>query len=88
MPIRILECAGKLYRPSNGTEGDMFQALWCERCVHDGYTDETPELGCELIRRSMAYFTTDPEYPREWIFDPEGVPMCIRFEEVVDTNLR
>ena len=80
MPIRLPECVGKPYRPSNGTEGDMFMERFCFNCVHDGYTEETPEAGCELIIRSMAYKTSDPDYPKEWVFDENGVPKCTRFE--------
>lgn len=24
----------KLYRPSNGTDGDIFMSLWCNHCAH------------------------------------------------------
>lgn len=28
----FLDAAGQKYRPSNGTDGEMFQAMWCDKC--------------------------------------------------------
>ena len=48
------------YRPSNGTEGDIFRADWCEKCTKDVDGD------CRIIALSMAYDVDEPEYPKEW----------------------
>lgn len=62
--------ADELYRPSNGTEGDMFIARFCDRCRL------SPDNGgaCDRVFRSMLHAKTDPEYPQEWRcrFDPDG----------------
>jgi len=84
--------AGKPYRPSNGSEGEMFQAQWCYRCERDrAYQDwmagkikthgnafEEPE-GCKILSASMLYEVDDEDYPPEWVHDDEGFPMCAAF---------
>ena len=72
---RLKECAGKSYRPSNGTEGAMFQDMFCQLCTKDNLDDEGLG-GCEIILRSMGYGTEDKGYPKEWIYDKDGQPIC------------
>lgn len=69
---------GKPYRPSNGTEGEMFQDRWCANCKKDDY-----EKGvyCPILSASLAFDTDDPEYPKEWNHGPDGQPRCTAFEE-------
>lgn len=62
------------YRPSNGTEGDMFMAQWCENCALSGYDGD----GCMIQLRSLAHDIDEPEYPVEWIKTDEG-PKCTAF---------
>lgn len=71
------------YRPSNGIEGEIFMAHFCDRCSKDGYTDETPELGCQILAATMAYELGDPRYPKEWIQDGDDIrtSRCTAFEE-------
>ena len=76
MPIRIPEAAGQPYRPSNGTEGDMFEVLFCNKCKHD-----TKDQACEILMRTMIFGVGDPEYPKEWVYDSEGCPKCTAFEK-------
>jgi hypothetical protein len=62
----------KPYRPSNGTEGLMFQEQWCWRCVRDqAARDGRPEDGCSILADTMFYEKTDPRYPKEWVWDAE-----------------
>lgn len=56
----------KPYRPSNGTEGDVFRADWCDKCERDRENRETGAGGCPIIVYTMAYELTDPKYPKEW----------------------
>lgn len=64
------------YRPSNGTEGDMFMARWCFRCererrVMEGIDD--PSEGCEILARTLAVPSEDhPDFPTEWTYQPES----------------
>lgn len=56
------------YRPSNGTEGDIFMAKFCfNGCKH--HTVQNP---CMIMGRSLGYSIGDPEYPKEWVQDGYG----------------
>ena len=48
--------AGKPYRPSNGTEGEMFQAAWCAQCEADRAFRDNPDHadGCPIILAVMG----------------------------------
>lgn len=63
---------GKPYRPSNGSEGDMFRDQWCERC--------SKAQRCRRMMRSMAYEVSDPKYPSELVV-VEGKGVCTSFKE-------
>ena len=64
-----------LYRPSNGTEGDIFFESWCFRCAKGD--------DCEIPMRTMIHDTNEPEYPREWVRDGEK-PRCTAFKKASD----
>jgi hypothetical protein len=72
----------RLYRPSNGTEGAGFIEHFCERCRHDAKYRETDDGadGCDILRRAFLHMPADSEYPREWVYGPDGVPTCTAFE--------
>lgn len=67
--------AGTPWRPSNGTEGEMFTALVCCRC-------ETDFDGCQINLAAMCFLVTEPEYPTEWQIGADGQPCCTAFREV------
>ena len=68
------------YRPSNGTEGEIFQEEWCERCAKD-----SPSRPCSILTRTMALAVDEPGYPKQWVRDAEGDwprnPRCTAFAE-------
>lgn len=74
--------SGDKYRPSNGSEGDIFMSQFCDRCKHN---KETP---CEIIGRTMACKIDDPSYPDEWVRAEDGLQIwegvmgskCTKFE--------
>lgn len=73
------------FRPSNGTEGDIFFANWCHQCARDkamsegkDYDECTDDEMCKIIGASMSYDITDAEYPPEWI-RKDGIPTCTAF---------
>jgi len=88
MPYKIKECAGRPYRPSNGSEGLDFMYHFCENCKRDQKYQETQDGadGCPIILASMCYEIEDPEYPKEWTHDNEGIPTCTAFEPVAETR--
>ncbi|MGC1494191.1 MAG: hypothetical protein WA790_00170 [Sulfitobacter sp.] len=65
------------YRPSNGTEGDIFMAEWCERCALSNFDD--PDTSCMINLRALAHSIGDPEYPAEWNYTNGGIPQCTAF---------
>jgi hypothetical protein len=61
--------------PSNGTEGEMFDAAFCSRCERDRAYREggmrDAELGCPILAAALR-----GEQPVEWVWDgpdAEGV---------------
>lgn len=67
----------KPYRPSNGTEGEMFMERFCDRCAIDG---EHPQ-GCEILAASFAFDPRDERYPKEWVRGADGWGTCTAFNE-------
>lgn len=78
LATRIKTSRNKKFKPSNGTEGDMFISMWCDECVHDA--NDTLAT-CDILLLSMVWGTEDPEYPKEWTFDDDGQPICTNFNE-------
>lgn len=65
--------AGKKYRPSNGTEGELFFSHYCDKC--------SKKDTCQLMHRTMAFDVEHPEYPAEICYSAEGQPTCTEFDE-------
>lgn len=55
------------YRPSNGTEGDVFMSHWCFRCIK--------ESGCTILMGAMA-----GKNPKQWVREDDG-PKCTSFSD-------
>ena len=75
------------YRPSNGTEGQMFADRFCDRCKHDDAFQKggDAEDGCPIIAKTMSYYADDVQYPPEWISDDDcGLvnPRCTAYDPV------
>ena len=73
------------YRPSNGTEGEIFRQKWCDRCEKDRYESKP----CDILTRTMGYDAGDPKYPKEWTVTPgtgwPGDASCSAFVEIGTT---
>lgn len=69
------------YRPSNGTEGEGFEAKWCQRCEYERKARESEvESGCDILGLALALDIDNPAFPEHWISDPDGSnPRCTRF---------
>lgn len=63
------------YRPSNGTEGEMFRAHFCEKCVKD-----TPSVPCGILSLTLWLQIDEKGYPKQWIEDEDG-PRCTAFAD-------
>lgn len=79
---QIAAGGGGKYRPSNDTEGEMFQELWCSGCLADAAYRRSEGEGCPILAASMMCGTEDPEYPVELCYDGEGQPSCTAFNLV------
>jgi hypothetical protein len=82
----LVKCAGEKYRPSNGTEGDLFFASWCAECERDKVLcnqidfDDAPDGDlCPIIGLSFLHNVEDAEYPQEWQYGKDGQPCCTAF---------
>lgn len=67
------------YRPSNGTEGAIFMAHFCDRCERDRAYREGHGDSCPIVANTMVYSADAPEYPQEWVEDENG-SRCTAFE--------
>ena len=72
----------KLYRPSHGTEGDIFMGAWCAKCVKFKRCPEVGGRHCDIQMRVMCNRVTDADYPGEWRYNEDGEPVCTAFEDV------
>lgn len=73
----------KPYRPSNGSEGMAFEAAFCADCHYEDRDRNDPldmSDGCNILARALAFQIGDPEYPKEWIRDPD--PRCTYFRKL------
>lgn len=69
------------YRPSNGTEGEYFEAKFCGKCERERAFREShgEKGGCSIHAHVFALSIDDKDYPKEWRQDgPEG-PRCDAF---------
>jgi hypothetical protein len=78
--------AGQKYRPSNGSEGEMFMNTWCGQCERDhGMLKGLPLEECDdnqvcgIIALTHFLAVDDPRYPAEWQYGADGQPCCTAF---------
>jgi hypothetical protein len=72
------QCAGAKFMPPNGTEGMIFTAAFCERCIHEKYmqTMDTNDLKCEILTKALMCGDVD-----EWVHSSEGWPICTAWKK-------
>lgn len=85
------QSAGRPYRPSNGTEGEIFEAAWCDHCRRDAafrrFYDSNGAVGgdqpdgCAILCSAHAFDIGDDGYPSEWVYGPDGQPRCTAFSD-------
>lgn len=81
---RLKDRAGQKWRPSNGTEGEIFIESWCAKCKRDAAYQADPDHAnsCPIVAHSLCFDISDPEYPTEWQYGADGQPKCTAFEHV------
>lgn len=82
MPVCYPQCAGKPYRQSNGTEGELFREQFCYRCRYEQDEDDP----CPILTASFAFSVGDAGYPSEWVYDRHGHPICKAFHDVLSSE--
>jgi len=82
----LVKRAGEKYRPSNGTEGECFFAVWCCKCQRDKSMRDGVDIDecddnerCDIIADTFAYDVDDPKYPSAWQYGKDGQPCCMQF---------
>jgi hypothetical protein len=73
-------CSGQKYRPSNGTEGEIFYDAWCQDCRKDEAFRKGEGDSCLILAATMCLDVDDEEYPKEWLYGADGQPKCTAFE--------
>jgi hypothetical protein len=72
------------YRPSNGTEGEVFMDHFCRHCERDAAcTDDHLELGCPIIADAFCFDIDDPNYPKEWVRDEDAPATTIGVTAII-----
>jgi hypothetical protein len=61
------------YKPANGTEGDIFEANWCNKCKKN-------DILCPILCDAYC-----GEQPVQWIYW-NNKPICIVFESIIDSE--
>ena len=64
--------AGKPFRPSNGTAGMIWMAVFCDRCARECVAGNY----CRIQGRALGYGIEDKGFPEEWTYDPYGWGIC------------
>lgn len=69
------------YRPSNGSEGQIFEHGWCAICLRDRPArEDTDGLdGCSILANVMLFEIDHPNYPKEWVIE-DAEAKCTAFE--------
>lgn len=69
------------YRPSNGTEGRLFEEWFCSGCIHDHAAHMGDlENGCLIFARAIVFHVGEEHYPTEWVIADDGYPACTAFD--------
>jgi len=77
----------RLYRPSNGTEAELFFEKFCYGCKHYVEDETTGSMDCNLniILAAEINNFEDPNFPDEWRYDENGTPTCTNFQQIDST---
>lgn len=69
------------YRPSNGTEGEMFLSAFCEHCIHERFlnTQKDGDKKCGILDKMILLDTDHKNYPEELTYDSSGFAVCTAY---------
>lgn len=83
MANELKKDAGKKWRPSNGTEGDMFQEIYCKKCQKDEVNGEV----CDILTYSFFFDIDHENYPKELQIGNDGQPTCMAFNKMSNEQM-
>lgn len=72
---RYVENSGQKYRPSNGTEGMIFEEHYCQDC-------KLGDKQCLIWGNAFFFDKANEKYPSELQYGPDGQPTCTAFDEI------
>lgn len=77
------DSAGQSFRPSNGTEGMIFEEHFCHCCIHEKWvhTQDDADMKCEIYSNMILFEIKEDGYPVELVFDSEGWPVCTNWKK-------
>lgn len=76
----------ELYRPSNGTDGEMFMSSFCYQCSK-WRDDPDAKTQCSIAASTMFWDIDDPKYPKQWRY-VDGQPTCTAFDSREERNAK
>ncbi|MDF3821679.1 hypothetical protein P3G55_17375 [Leptospira sp. 96542] len=75
-----IDRAGEPYRPSNGSEGELFMGAWCAACQRDKAFREGEQLdGCDDNEVCAIIGASFRGEAKEWVYGADGQPKCTAF---------
>lgn len=75
------EAAGQPYRPSNGTEGDIFQSYFCDKCRKWPINPDA-KTQCGIFLKMLIKNVGEKGYPKQIRYAPDGSgPECTSFRQ-------
>ena len=76
----------KTYRPSNGTEADLFMDEFCSKCAKNPISINAKKQ-CNILGRMMSLSTDDKNYPAQLIIINDK-PVCTAFKDRKQKNIQ
>jgi hypothetical protein len=65
------------YKPKNPSEGRAFLAKFCDKCENNR---PAVGFGCEIMANSQQHRIDDLMYPKEWVYNHQGHPVCTAYD--------
>jgi len=50
----------------------------CHVCIRDTFS-RSGNKSCPILMDAMVYKIDHPEYPKQWVYDKDGIPTCTSF---------
>lgn len=74
----------RLFRPSNGTHGDIFMSAYCFQCSKFPDNPDAKKQ-CQIFLATLVYDIDEPGYPNQWRY-VDGKATCTAFKSREEYN--